>query len=86
MTWMKFSGTLPPIEIVRAADGSTLDRTTIFMETFGYNLIAKQTQVAELMLSQRWHNVYDVAPTSNLRLFNVLCCLGITLVTPWSQL
>ena len=31
------------------------------------------------MLGQRWHNVYDIASTSNLRLFNVLCCLGITL-------
>ena len=52
----------------------------LFCKTFGYNLITKQTQVAELMLGQCWHNVYNVAPTSNLRLFNVLFCLGITLV------
>ena len=35
----------------------------LFFKTFGYSLITKQTQVAELMLGQLWHNVYDVAPT-----------------------
>ena len=35
----------------------------LFFKTFGHSLITKQTQVAELMLGQHWHNVYDVAPT-----------------------
>ena len=39
-------------------------------------IISRQWQLGIILLS--WHKVYDVAPTSNLRLFNVLCCLGIT--------
>ena len=57
MTWMQFSGTLPLLEIVRAADGSTLD-ITIFIETIVY-MAAVAVGTTSLIMHQRQTYVYS---------------------------
>ena len=43
----------------------------LFFKMFGYSLITKQTQVAELMLGQLWDNIYDVT-----YVFSTSCVAG----------